>query len=155
MINIVDGEIRLSWNVNSTIELGTETPIFELQFSEANTIIELGSSFDAELYNDGLEVFSINLNKTIQSSFEGINVSPNPTKGIATLKFHSILSYDAEVLITTVDGRKLLQQRIHVNKGINELILDTDKMEMKYSGLSVVQIITPNKTFNTKLLIVK
>ncbi|MFT6810209.1 MAG: hypothetical protein ACJA01_003452 [Saprospiraceae bacterium] len=155
MINIVDGEIRISWNINSVIEFDIDKPLFALQYDESNTIVSLGKSLDPQVYSNELYVRSIKLNKSISSTFEGINVSPNPTKGIATLKFHSIENHDAQIIVNSVDGRKLYQRNIQVTKGINELALDTDDMQMKYSGLSVVQIITPYKTINAKLLIVK
>jgi len=154
MVHIKDGEIRISWNTNSTIDLDVDEPLFELQYSASNTIIDLGQSIQPQLYSDRLDVRSINLSKNVVSTFDGINISPNPTNGLATLKFYSNYKEEVEILLHSVDGRKLFQQNVQTNKGINEIVLDTDNMEIKYSGLSVVQIITPSNTINTKLLIV-
>lgn len=154
-MNLEKNEMTLSWNVNQTLEINNREPLFQIEFNESNTLVDLGDNIHSELYDEHLEVYPLQLQKKAITVFNGLTVSPNPTNEDATLKFFAYETQQAELIITAVDGRRLYATSIDIQEGFNEVVINTNRFVDQFSGLALIQMVTPNRAMSTKLLILK
>ncbi len=80
-----------------------------------------------------------------QRQTNGIQFSPNPVRETATIEYLSEYREKANLLVTDVSGRTIIQKEQMLVKGSNIFSLDVSQLR---PGVYYLQIITPNNKKN-------
>ena len=98
---------------------------------------------------DGTTIYSKLAAVTLESSFGGLTVFPNPVKGIGYLIFDSNVGGIAEIVIYNVAGKKIFTEQYNVTKGNNEFELTTVNLPQ---GMYFLTVSNDKETSNIKFV---
>jgi hypothetical protein len=91
--------------------------------------------------------------KELVSTFASYSVYPNPTSDIVNISFDLLQSNQVSVQILDITGKLVKEtESRQFNTGANKIELGTSELPQ---GMYFVQILTPESTLSTRLVIVK
>ncbi len=154
-MNTTTGETLISWNSNQAKEINDIEPLMTLVYRDPHAIVEIGKQLSPEWYDSELNTSTLTLEKEILDSYEGITISPNPSSESAVLKFYAPLQEGVEIIITSVDGRMLFKQNYTATKGMNQIRINRDDFANETSGVAIIQVISPEYSMMTRMLLIK
>src|SRR5688572_9034704 len=79
-----------------------------------------------------------------------LKIYPNPVKNMTTVSFNSPISQPATLLVRSVSGKVMIKKSILLTQGNNRVQLSTNEFS---SGLYVVELVTDEKTFVSKIAV--
>ena len=79
-----------------------------------------------------------------------LNIYPNPAKKDFTISFNSAAIQTATLTLRSVSGEVMIKRSVSLNQGDNRLQISTDKLS---NGLYLVELITAEKTFTSRLTV--
>jgi len=80
-----------------------------------------------------------------------VQVLPNPVRNAAKLRISIQSNQSVDMNIIDISGKKISNQKITLNQGVNEIILDN--VNQLVPGVYVVQIVTKSDILNTKMIV--
>lgn len=88
---------------------------------------------------------------TITMDKPDLELTPNPARSSALLKWYSVTEGYRNIRITGLSGKELVRTTVFVGKGLNQMVLNLDQFE---TGTYLVSVVTDNGLVTEKLKII-
>ena len=160
-VGIHDNAISITWE--SLTEQSTDDVLFNLVFSATQTgklkeSVNMNSSITkAEIYK-GSDIEVMNLELSIQDNLPSVVVlnqnDPNPFVDQTVISFVLPQASDATLSIFNVDGKELKKITGNFVKGLNEVIVKRDDMDMA-GGIVYYQLQVGDFTDTKRMMVVQ
>ena len=122
-------------------------------FASANNALfkfKATSNYGNNIYVDNINIGTASIEALTETSF---NVYPNPASDLVNISFDLIQSNQVSVQILDITGKLVIgTESRQFNTGANKIELGTSELPQ---GMYFVQILTPESTLSTRLVIVK
>jgi len=161
MNSISEGIVNISWNDVKSQSLDAGDKMFTLLFiskttGNVSTSVDITSAgAQAEIYNDGLDVFNIGLayNSQEGSAFRLYQNTPNPFTEETTIEFYLPSASDATLSVHDVTGKLIHSNSGSFDKGNNFIKVNTS--EMTSTGVMYYTISSDTFTATKRMVVLK
>ncbi|MEZ4907313.1 MAG: T9SS type A sorting domain-containing protein [Saprospiraceae bacterium] len=156
-----NGEIAISWNKVTNLNLDANTALFTLKFISSNPVnlkdvLSITSSqIKKEAYNEELEVMDVNLNyrNAEGNVFALYQNTPNPFSDYTNINFN--LPENSHALLTIMDltGKVVYSREGDFTKGMNTVKIE--KSDLNASGVLMYKLETSDNIDTKKMIMIK
>ncbi|MBK8564997.1 MAG: T9SS type A sorting domain-containing protein [Saprospiraceae bacterium] len=100
-------------------------PMGNLCFVEEMLMVTVGGTGERENY---IDVNPFTLNKDDKATGNHLEINPNPVESKLNIKYTASMSQSIDVSVFTADGKRVISQKIQVEKGVNTFNFDLENL---------------------------
>ena len=163
--NLRNGQLDVSWNAESAVQLKTDSPLFYLKVKANNPQeieelkINLFDGLKSEAYTAELEVVALNIHQ-VHTRFQTNNAisnavvlqnNPNPFDRSTVISINSSIEEEVELIVRNIHGSIVYQDGFDIKQGLNSI-----KIQRTGDWPSGIYIYTvQGKTFSQSMKMMK
>jgi len=164
--NAATNSLKFSWNTQSSaIDLVEEAPVLKLKVNmhkeaKPSEFIKISQkNLSPEMYNQGFEkielgvaFYDVKVEDESSTLFVLEQNYPNPVVNSAVIQINSPADMEAQLLFTTIDGKKSLLKQIQLQEGENLVTIYTEEFQIQ-SDVQFYTLITEEGIIDSKKMV--
>ena len=162
--SLIDGQLRVSWNADESINIRKEDILFTLEVmpSKSDWLSSLFKYFGdkrmSELYSENLEIFDLTMAFNSKSSgvmpCQMLTIAPNPVRSESKIDFYLPEDGQAEIRFFDISGRILHSSQNNYSSGMQSMIIPFDKIGFR-TGILGCQVLSNGCMLSNRFVLIE